>query len=370
MLDELPDDILIAIADHLTSACDRCNLSATCQRLRSALAPSVFRSVRATNGGQDAAAIWALAVAHGHHFRHMRFQCMLHGNPLAGHDTATIAVPAAEEGLDDLDGTAVSTFATDIISGRLAPRIDALTLEFIADHNFAPRGCRWVDDVFGIGGSIYISFWRECAEDVVASEEKFEWRRLMADVWRAVASNPTVRSLTILSLPPVLTTAWLKPQWVHFVGQLEHLSIQMWGADNGEGLHSRTTPGYQDFFEHLTTLFFDPADGLLSLEFVASPFGTYGGDNQFFETPFTIGLSSMPRLRQLRLQNCFFDKRLLSFMQRRADTLEKIHLIEFMAAVFVSGNHRNLTWADLFDGISSAEPRKLTADGLDRGGMS
>ncbi|KAI9335610.1 hypothetical protein DFJ73DRAFT_27123 [Zopfochytrium polystomum] len=208
---------------------------------------------------------------------------------------------------------------------------------------------------------IYLySFWRECAEDVVASEEKFEWRRVMADVWRAVASNPTVRSLTILSLPPVVTTAWLKPQWVHFVGQLEHLSIQLWGADNGEGLHSRTTPGYQDFFEHLTTLFFDPADGLLSLEFVASPFGTYGGDNQFFETPFTIGLSSMPRLRQLRLQNCFFDKRLLSFVQRRADTLEKIHLIEFMAAVFVSGNHRNLTWADLFDGISSAEPRKLT----------
>ncbi|KAI9312306.1 hypothetical protein DFJ73DRAFT_787755 [Zopfochytrium polystomum] len=82
MQDKLPNSVLIAISDLLPTASDYCNLSATCRRMRDALAPSIFRSVRATNLAQDAAAVHALFSAHGHHIRKVRYQCMLHGNPV------------------------------------------------------------------------------------------------------------------------------------------------------------------------------------------------------------------------------------------------------------------------------------------------
>ncbi|KAI9335619.1 hypothetical protein DFJ73DRAFT_851446 [Zopfochytrium polystomum] len=382
MPDKLAIDILSAIANQLPTARDRCNLSATCRDLRDALAPSVFRCVRATNLDRDRAAIAALVSAHGPHFRHVRFQCMLHGNPVSNDNEAEGAsFPTEGERLDDRDDTGESdprrdataggedfatsdgsiSIATDILSGRLAPNMDALALEFIADHNFEPEGCKWVDDEYGLGGSIYISIESEDEEGAAAAEEKFEWRRVMAHTWRAVSSNARVRSLTLRSLPPNITTTWCKPEWPSFLRQLEHLSIQMWGGDNGAGWCSITTKGYQFFLAmHLPEYFFSHADSLVSFDFVSSDYGVYGGDNQAKGAPFALPATSMPRLRRLRLQDCFFDAALLDFLQAHSSTLEAIHLIEFMAAVTVWGSQKNITWAGLFDGIAKSEPRVLT----------
>ncbi|KAI9335620.1 hypothetical protein DFJ73DRAFT_851449 [Zopfochytrium polystomum] len=363
MLDTIAVDIVFAIADFLPAAGDCCNLRAACRHLRDALAPLVFRSVRATNLDQDRAAIAALVAAQGHHFQHVRFQCMLHGERYD--DDCS---DASSEGGDDIVNSEGPTFVpTDILLGLLATNMHALTLEFIADDNFEPKDYYWVVVENRFMGSAYISYETESAKDVAAAERRWEWRRVMADTWRAVALNTRIRSLTIRSLPPIITTTWHRPEWASFVDQIEHLSIGMWGACyNPTQRYSIETDGYQDFLTvGLQNSFFNHAEGLVSFVFVSSPCGTYGGDNQVSGTPFTLLPSDMPRLRRLRLQNCFFDAALLDFLQAHTPTLESIHLIDFMAASNALNWARgttdeNLTWAGFFDGIASAKPLLLT----------
>ncbi|KAI9335629.1 hypothetical protein DFJ73DRAFT_27337 [Zopfochytrium polystomum] len=381
MIDKLSVDILISVADLLPAASDRCDLSATRRHLRIALAPSVFHSVRATNIEQDRAAIAALSAAHGQHIRHIRFQCMLHGNPLESSEVEENTDSRARDGLecgddgrrseerrdlsasghgyDNSQGPIFEFVATDILLGKIAPNIRALTLEFVADQEFEPDGCKWVDDHHGIGGSIYISAEAESLEDAAIAEKNFEWRRVMANIWRAVASNLTIRSLTVRSLPPNITTTWHRPEWAVFVGQLEHLALEMWGGKSDSDFCSITTNGYQDFLSRqLKTLIFDHAHSLLSLGFVSNEFGTYGGTFIDVGAETAFGSSNMPRLLKFRAENCFFDAPLLEFLRSHTSTLETIHLVNCMAAVslFPEMEEPNPTWKGLFGGILGAEP--------------
>ncbi|KAI9361170.1 hypothetical protein DFJ73DRAFT_814218 [Zopfochytrium polystomum] len=280
------------------------------------------------------------------------------------------AVAGDNDHYDSVDGQEGGTaaavdplVAADVALQAVVPNVDALTLEFIADpHDYEPVDCRWVDDEYEVGGSIYISLATEDAAAAAAAEAKFAWRRVVAETWRAVATKANVRNLTVRSLPPNMTTAWCGPEWAAFVGRLEYLSISVWGADNGAGWRSITTEGYCEFLTtHLKAFFFDHASGLLSLDFVASPDGTYGGKNLFYNVESNLGAANMPHLRRIRMQNCCFDPALLEFLRAHASTLEAIHLVDVMSEtlLFSGPDQHSVTWAELFDGIASAAPPRL-----------
>ncbi|KAI9335618.1 hypothetical protein DFJ73DRAFT_851444 [Zopfochytrium polystomum] len=168
----------------------------------------------------------------------------------------------------------------------------------------------------------------------------------MRDTWSAIVSNQTIRSLTVRSLPPNITTTWCKPEWAIF--------IQIWGSWNSAGFPTIAMAGYRDFLSrHLKLLFLDHAANLLSLDFVCTE---YGDDSLVFGTKFAFGSANMPRLRSLRLENCFLDAALIDFLQSHASTLETISLINFIA---ITETQQSLTWAALFDGIASGKPDAL-----------
>ncbi|KAI9360866.1 hypothetical protein DFJ73DRAFT_815255 [Zopfochytrium polystomum] len=353
MLDSLPVAVLDAIANALPSSLDRCVLSTVNSRLQTALAPSIFCTVRATNLDTDAGAIAAVASAHSHTMRTLHLQCKLFGNS----DSA--AGEASNDEEEPVGVSHLSATAAALLSGQLALNVTAVTIEFLPHRNYETPW--WVDN--DDGTSINIAYRHEGMEDASAAEAQFHWRRTMAALWRAIARNPSIRSLTIRSLPPTITTAWCEDAWPTFIGRLERLSIQMWGGQlNGTNCHAIMMDGYGPFLsDHLTRYFFNHAQELRALELIAHSSGCYGGQNYFFGAPTSLGESNMPRLRSLKLHNTFIDKPLLDFICAHAATIESLSLTECMASGLLNvGSESDLSWADFFDGIVQSSPASLT----------
>ncbi|KAJ1559065.1 hypothetical protein HK405_012138 [Cladochytrium tenue] len=184
------------------------------------------------------------------------------------------------------------------------------------------RGDRWVDDEFKCGGWIYISQSCEDLRIAAEAEEKFQWRRLMARVWREIAANTKIRSLEIVTPPPNITTAWADAAWPTFVDNLERLTIRLWAVDNGAGWQSNTTPGNLQFLEkHLPHLTTRGACSTLRLLLTKS-------------TLSAVRSITTGRIRLSEIRTCRNYTALLEFLRSHADVLETLHLVKCMATTF------------------------------------
>ncbi|KAI9314676.1 hypothetical protein DFJ73DRAFT_787231 [Zopfochytrium polystomum] len=361
MLDSLPAPVLVALADALPSSLDRCALSSVNSRLRATLAPCVFRAIRATNLDTDAAAIGAIVSAHSLEIRTLHLQCKLFPNSISPAEEETDGGGSA--GNDEEEPVVVSHLsatAVALLSGRLAQNVTSAIIDFRPHRNFeTPEYERhgWADE------DAIVIMRSEDMDDASAAEAKYHWRRTMAELWRALAANTSIRNLEIRSLLPNITTAWHDDNWLTFIGRLERLSIQMWGTQTGSGINSIMTTGYTQFIgAHLTKYFFDLADDLLALELVAHINGCYGGEDLTCGAPTALGELNMPRLRSLNLHHTFIDRPLLAFIRAHASTIQSLRLTKCMAPAPFFGNksESHLSWTEFFDGIVQSNPESLT----------
>ncbi|KAJ1549165.1 hypothetical protein HK405_008762, partial [Cladochytrium tenue] len=245
--------------------------------------------------------------------RRLRFECLMFENPPdgegdgdggceGGQDKPLENAPDAGGVPDGACSMELSTTVAALLRGALFPSMDTLVVVFHPHNEF--RGDRWVDDEYKCGGSIYISLAYEDLHAAAVAEEKFRWRRLMAQVWREIAANTKIRSVEIVTLPPNITTAWADAAWPTFVGNLERLTIGLWADDDGAGCQSNTTPGYLQFLEeHLATFFFDNARGLQYLAVIAHKDNPFGGSFYSNGTHSAFGKTNMPHLKELRVHN-------------------------------------------------------------------
>ncbi|KAI8808139.1 hypothetical protein BJ742DRAFT_809840 [Cladochytrium replicatum] len=389
-LSGFPLEMLLRVATHLPLQ-DRLVLSSTSSHFRRTLAPTVFRAISFTNLNEfDTNSFDRVTFTYGNHVQHLRFKCLLFPNRKrqspANEQNEDQGEVVIEEGMEDdeewddeeeeeeeeiidededggmwknwkkLDNQ-LSETAISLLQGKKLPHVRSFTVEFVPERNF--RGETWVHDEYDVRGTIYISQAIETMEDVAASETEFLWRSTMAEVWRAIALNPSITSLEIRALPPNYTTAWYEAPWVNFLSRLERLSIGLWGGDNSAGWRSNTTDGYIDFLSGLKDHFYNHAQNLQSLEIIADAGSAYGGSEFLFVhySPLNFGVENMPKLRQVRLHNCFHDELLREFIRGHSTTLESVDLVNCRGPGMEDSEVTS--WADLFEATRRSKPLRL-----------
>ncbi|KAJ1551432.1 hypothetical protein HK405_014527 [Cladochytrium tenue] len=398
-LPQLPHDVLLSITSFLPIARDRAALGSACASLRSAMEKSLFSCVRCSSETTDADAM-LLASRFGRHVRRLRFECLILGNALVKYnynedddedDDDDIYYNNNEDDNDkeddndndndndneddsdneddndndneddnDIDeddsggnpekvfrkiqdtnyarSTQLDTTVAALLRGELLPNMNSLVVVFSAHW---PR-------------SDYVSWYRsETWDNAAEAEEVFQWRRLVASMWRNIAANPFIRSLEIVSLPPIRNTAWADAAWPSFVGRLERLSIGICSHYGGV-VGSVGSSAYGDFLrQHLTTVFFVNARNLLSLEILADERIPYGG--VYIKS--ALGISNMPHLKDLSLHNCGIDVELLEFLRSHSHVIKSLHLVQCTAAAL---RLDKLTWAAFFNGMSASHDPVLS----------
>ena len=329
------------VADFLPLA-DRLSLSTTSRSWREILVPKLFTILRVTNRNEDQEILNTVLNKYGDYVHQLYFECFLY--------------PDEDPDSDEDDNSEVSkqgdlpNLICRLIGGDDLPvTCRTLTVDFKPEDNFEGEG--WGADQ----GSIYIHDEAEDEDSIAVSEGNNQWRANLVQAWTLIATNRSTRRLSIVNLPPKATSAWFTAEWHSFLGQLEELSIGIWGGDNGAGWHSNTTDGYLDFLFQLGNYFFHHAQTLKRLYIKADAENPYGCEG-FRHAALGLAATDMPVLKYLYLENCFIDPALISFLQAHAKKIRELHLENCLSA-FESGMATNpVTWAEFFGAIRTSAP--------------
>ena len=333
---KLPSELLVEVEGFLPLD-DRLSLSTTNRTWRDFLLPRLYACLRITNRHEDQEILADVLDKYGSHMRRLYFEFYLYPNGEKEGDDVEEERGQQRWGLPELT------------CKLLAGACDTLTVDFKPEDNFDFDG--WDSDM----GSIYMHGDPEDRDSIANSECEYLWRATMAQMWESVATNESLRKVTIVNLPPRGTTTWFTEEWFTFLGQLVELSVNIWGGDNGAGWTSNTTEGYLDFLTNMDSYFFRHTKSLRRLSIIAnseSPWGCEG----MRQAPLDLDPSDMPKLEYLYLENCFIDSAIVSFMQAHAKVLKQMHLQKCMAGRPSDIVDLTLSWAEIFRAVHTGRP--------------
>lgn len=326
-------------------------------RFRAILAPRIFNTVRFTNLEADEDAISQVVSKHGSHITTLQFDFHLRQDV---DQPSSQPLPDGryygpdDDGIEDdvLIGTRLSSISSQILSGEKLSQVTSLTIKFLPEENF--EGEAW-GDAQGLG-CIYIYEDATHPAQLEQEEKKWpSWRRAMSSMWSGLSRNQNIKSLELVGLPAVPLSSWLQPEWPAFLGRLQTLVLGLAGGDNGAGWKANTTEGYRDFLESLDAHFFDHAKSLVRLHLIADAWNFYG-DSDMWASVMALRPGQMPRLEDLRIENCFIDEKCCEFLYSAtasSSDLKKLHLINCMA------NEATPSWADLFSRLYTQQNLSL-----------
>lgn len=173
------------------------------------------------------------------------------------------------------------------------------------------------------------------------------------------------QSQTISRLYYQETSAFTNPAFHSFLCTLKHFSISMWGGDNSAGWQTNTCETWSAFVLRLDEFFFNHLRNLTSFEFKATdaaPVGLTGSHHASLQ----LRKEHMPMLKTLHLEYMFLGPELRDFLVAKASTLQQVHLRSCLAEIGPRMGDSGIGWLDdglhrheLFDAISSAQPKKL-----------
>jgi hypothetical protein len=356
-LDQLPPELLSKIADALAPA-DLSSFSRVCSHFRAIAAPLIFHTIligRETPKEVDS--LRGVADKHGHHVRRLHFTGKLHEG-----DYALDKEPAASSAASSLFPTPI----VEAINGQLFPSASTVLVDFGFDFNNddPPGGGNWEHEgEYGEPCDFSSIYAFEAPEEpgsnkVVEKEDRYLWRRLMAEFWRHLCQNRNITALHVPALLPKAASPWFTPQWTEFLCHLQKLDLRMWCEDNRAGWEANTVDGYTHFVEHLGRYFFDDARHLDTLMLSAHPRTPFGDASMScwpcrLPLP-AVGHEGLRNLSRLELSNIFVTSELASYILEpgrsslRSLTLQNGHISSWTRA-----GESFYRWADFFGALDT-----------------
>ncbi|KAH8652213.1 hypothetical protein BX600DRAFT_472126 [Xylariales sp. PMI_506] len=333
-LQTLPLELFSGVVGLLPQA-DRLSLSSTNSQLRELLAPSLFRAVRLEHQPEsDWSGLQRFASKHAQHVRDLKFVGGGHPEPSEKDTTHSTEGEEDESPMSQREGGSElvqpSQLLPDTIaqalSGNLFPELETIRVTFDWDFDDQPPNGAWEGESELISSpqeinTIYVFEIQEDDEEVIREKEaKYPWRAFMAEVWRDVSLNHSIRTLVAENLLPKPTSAFFSKQWSEFLGRLHKLEIFMWSGDNGAGWRSNTLDGYTHFEEHLGDYFFQYTNHTTTLILAADPETPFGSDADWANCGLPLEAHHLPELQHLELRDMFISPELADFIIAHAQT--------------------------------------------------
>lgn len=355
-LSVLPLELLQHIMIRLTFE-EKRYLSATNSSFRKLLMSEIFQALKLTNEEHAQETVLAIAEKYGQHVKVLCFE--------------GLATPALDKGKSE---TKVRTIAThektlpptvaELLSGKHLPNLHTIRIHFPAD----PDSGEWEDGrIIGIWIMLQDT---ESDSKVREAEAQHTWRALMAETYRALSSNSTVKKLVLDGVIPKATSTFQNKEWHNFLGRLETFDISVRGFDNGAGWCSSTCAGYMDFFAKFDVYFLNHLQAVKSLKLVAEVDGPIGLRGYNHEPLALEPSGQMPQLEHLELENMFIGPELVDFLLDHSQSLAVLRLKRCMSSSdeYTEGTLAEdaITWAEFFSSLRRSKPplklRELTIE--------
>ena len=228
--------------------------------------------------------------------------------------------------------------------------MDSIIVHFLPEEDFEQEG--WGGDQW----SIYIFENSETQQEAQEREVEFPWRAVMKRAWECLETSAAVKSLKIMNLPPIMSTAWCSSAWRGFLGRLEHFSLGVWGGDNGAGWEANTAWGYTDFLGNVAGRFFlDHLVSTTDLSIVAhvnNPWGCEG----MRHAPLPLTPRQLPNLQRLHFTNCIVDPALTDFLTSHAKIITELSLTGCASCDGDGLSENGIPWAFLFTSLATSDP--------------
>ncbi|KAJ3496234.1 hypothetical protein NLG97_g2809 [Lecanicillium saksenae] len=305
---------------------DKVNLSATCKLFRKLLVPDIFKKLLFGNWDDGPASVLAVAKAHGQ-------------------VTEAIALTLTAGAGEETEVPALLTDAAAVLSGHWTPNVLTIVLTF--DFEFEDLGeGEWSDE----------RDWLETPEnddDVELAEKKYLWRAVVNETWLAVSKNTTVKELIIDGFFPVLASAYRRPEFTRFLGQIEHAVFNL-ASDEGMPDTWPYHHGFQRIFPEVSTIFLSRLKSLVSLHLDGNH--SMLGLSTYAHTPLPLRGLSLPSLRRLTLRSCFIDDELVWFLRQHRATLASLNVQDCFCVSVPWARDSVGTWAMFFDQFVEMRP--------------
>jgi hypothetical protein len=365
-LQSLPPELLAGIVE-VQEQSERLSLSAANSRFRGFLAPYLFRTVRLNRRpDSDFDGLRRVASKYAQYVRELNYVGSVYARaeegdgPESGNKQPWVPPSWGGSGMSGIQKPLplypfLPDTVRDALSGNLFPVVDTVRVSF--EFNFEeppPEGGFWEheSDILGQGliDFIYVHEIPEEDQNVIREKEaKYPWRALMADVWRVLCQNHSIKNLVATDLMPKPTSTFFSEQWSEFLARLQTLEIRMQSGDNGAGLLSNTVDGYLHFERHLDDYFFKHATHTTSLILAAGRDTPFGCDVEWANCPLPLRSDHLPKLQHLELHEMFLSPDLASFVTRENGSISSLVLYNCHTGTIDEGIY--YPWKDFLVGL-------------------
>ncbi|KAF2495775.1 hypothetical protein BU16DRAFT_560639 [Lophium mytilinum] len=351
-LNDLPDELKLLIVEAIQNSAKTekqgrqtlLNLSGTCSRTRSFLAPILFDRVTVRNGSKFAASVIALANSQfGQYVKNLRFERSLDPNNYT------------RGGEDYFDRDPIFPTPVNFILSNLHkhfPNLDTLEIRFeilITDNS---------------------------RENQAFREDRIDGLRLMERVYEALCKNKhhRLKTLRLLGVPPVDLAIFSSKEFHDFLKHIKSFYIGL-GMDPSSLSSGPELSTYlamyswsdENFCSKLPSLFLNHIPSATQLRISTSQarrfvfrrfhWNSHAQSHERNVLP-PWDVVHLPKLKSVHFDGIIICKKLLDFLNAHKDRLERIAFGDCMAVDDIKEGWIE-TWGDIFKVLASAEASPL-----------
>ncbi|KAM3554711.1 hypothetical protein ARSEF4850_006338 [Beauveria asiatica] len=342
---QLPQELVAMITEQLCHR-DLVRLSSTCRSCRVHFAPLVFHTIRFGNNKRTANSALVAAKTHDYHVRRLEFSYIAKPEKVNGDEVPPL-----------LKSNALLPASRQLLEGCATPKADVVSLCVkYTDFRKIRGGYNDSNDIFDLLHDI------EHPIETMNAEQRYRWRAVLNETYRAIAKNLIVRKLELVNMMTISVSAFYTRRFGRLLGRLTSATINI--RSPGEFLIGNVLnlPGYCEFISRMPEVFFSRMHELTYLKLEGPWDYTLGGkDPNAVEMPLRPG--DLPLLQSLELTDILVCPELAEFIVDHAKTLSSLTLVECVSGTDapVGEGHlkRTETWAFFFLKLNELEPPAL-----------
>ncbi|KAF2495776.1 hypothetical protein BU16DRAFT_560640 [Lophium mytilinum] len=327
------------------------DLSLTCRKYRSLLAPTLFDRITLRNEIDSAASVNALSTSeYGQYTKDLRFEGSLCGKE---YDTAMepFAWNIFNGSSEDIRRAVEAIFPAavhDMLSNvyQYFPNLENVSVRFREDTFWDYDGVTSRGDLF-----------RELRHSEASGEEWEHWKILMVKTYQALCKNKRpIKRLDLQDLMPCALSTFHTREFKQLLNGLETFKISIFEDLSEIRYVVMGLDGYRDFYSKLGSLFFDHLALVKNVSFEActKSWEQFGMTTRLF--PLCVASSQMPMVKSLRVHGTLIRGELIQFLANHCHTLQHVTLDHCVVQHhFPHGLSRwEHTWGDLFRALAGS----------------
>ncbi|KAK8143985.1 hypothetical protein G3M48_006473 [Beauveria asiatica] len=207
---QLPQELCTMIVEQLCHR-DLVRLSSTCRSCRVHFAPLVFHTIRFGNNKRTANSALVAAKTHNYHVRRLEFSYIAKPEKVNGDEVPPL-----------LKSHALLPASRQLLEGCPTPKADVVSLCFkYTDFRKMRGGYNDSNDIFDLLHDI------EHPIATMNAEQRYRWRAVLNETYRAIAKNLIVRKLELVAWSPHLSNYQHSQPWDYTLGGKDPNAVEM-----------------------------------------------------------------------------------------------------------------------------------------------